>query len=98
MFCVQPLSFSVYDQRKQLTFTAQVLYEQASIYKRVIQAEKDARRLWFALQGWQIEDPEIYFGDLGAWAERKENFALRIEEDKPPPSMKSRFLLFAWRN
>ncbi|KAI0863364.1 3-hydroxybutyryl-CoA dehydratase [Xylaria cubensis] len=41
-------------------------------YKRaIIQAGKDARYLWFALRNWRGDDPEGYFGDLGAWAEKR---------------------------
>ena len=32
---------------------------------------EDARHLWFALREWPGQDPEWYFGDLGAWAERR---------------------------
>ena len=35
VFCVHALPFSVYKQ-KELSFTAQTLYEQAPIYKRTI--------------------------------------------------------------
>ena len=73
MSCVQALSISVYEKRSNYLFTAQRLYEQVPIYKCVIQAGKDAHHPWVALQGWRDEDPEIYFGDLGAWAERKMN-------------------------
>ncbi|KAE8440664.1 hypothetical protein EG329_006843 [Mollisiaceae sp. DMI_Dod_QoI] len=34
-------------------------------------AGKDARHLWFVLREWRGNDPEGYFGDLGAWAERR---------------------------
>ncbi|KAF8850149.1 hypothetical protein BDZ45DRAFT_603270 [Acephala macrosclerotiorum] len=40
-------------------------------YERIIQAGKDARHLWFALREWRADDPEGYFGNLGAWAERR---------------------------
>lgn len=52
-------------------FYPQALYEQEPSYSRVIQAGKDARYLWFALQGWLAEPTEEYFGSLGVWAERK---------------------------
>ncbi|KAG6810771.1 hypothetical protein H0H92_010399 [Tricholoma furcatifolium] len=53
--------------------SAIVLFAEAPEYKRAIRAGKDARFLWYALRDWnaQKDDPEIYFGDLGAWAERK---------------------------
>lgn len=57
--------------RKVTAFHLQALCEQKPSYKRVIQAGKDAHHLWFALQGWLDEQPEEYFGLLGAWAERK---------------------------
>ena len=40
-------------------------------YKRAIQLGEDARHIWYALQAWRGDDPEGYFGDLGAWAERR---------------------------
>ena len=49
----------------------QALFNQAPNYERVIQAGKDARHLWFTLREWRGDDPEGYFGDLGAWAERR---------------------------
>ncbi|PUU81669.1 hypothetical protein B9Z19DRAFT_1113281 [Tuber borchii] len=48
-----------------------VLFNHAPNYKGVIEAGKDARHLWFALREWRGQDPEGYFGDLGAWAERR---------------------------
>ena len=47
------------------------LFKQAPDFKRAIRAGKDARHLWFALRDWRGQDPEGYFGDLGAWAERR---------------------------
>ncbi|KAH8586024.1 3-hydroxybutyryl-CoA dehydratase [Bisporella sp. PMI_857] len=47
------------------------LFSQAPNYERAIQAGKDARHLWFALREWRGDDPEGFFGDLGAWAERR---------------------------
>ncbi|GAP91040.1 putative 3-hydroxybutyryl- dehydratase [Rosellinia necatrix] len=49
----------------------EVLFELAPSYKRAIQAGKDARHLWFALREWRGDEPERYFGDLGAWAEMR---------------------------
>ncbi len=46
----------------------EVLFNLAPNYKRAIQAGKD---LWFVLREWRGNDPEGYFGDLGAWAERR---------------------------
>ena len=40
-------------------------------YEKVIRAGKDARHLWFALRDWRGDDPEAYFGELGAWAEKR---------------------------
>lgn len=50
-------------------FTA--LFNQAPQYKSAIRSGKDARHLWFALREWRGDDPEGYFGELGAWAERR---------------------------
>ncbi|KAJ9197698.1 hypothetical protein DTO164E3_5552 [Paecilomyces variotii] len=47
------------------------LFNQAPNYERAIKAGKDARHIWFALRDWRGDDPEGYFGDLGAWAERR---------------------------
>ena len=66
--------FSINEQRKGINFfilPPQALYEQEPSYRRVIQVGRDARYLWFALQGWLAEQPDEYFGSLGAWAERK---------------------------
>ncbi|SPQ25208.1 90fc60f7-ab2a-41f3-9cd9-02792d38161e [Thermothielavioides terrestris] len=49
----------------------EALFREAPDYKRAIQAGKDARHLWFALRDWRGDDPEGYFGDLGAWAEKR---------------------------
>ncbi|KAI0405977.1 hypothetical protein F4802DRAFT_596650 [Xylaria palmicola] len=46
------------------------LFLNAPDYKRTIRAGKDARHLWVALRDWRGDDPEDYFGDLGAWAEK----------------------------
>jgi len=48
-----------------------VLFNLAPNYKHAIRAGKDARHLWFVLREWRGNDPEGYFGDLGAWAERR---------------------------
>ncbi|KAI5862396.1 hypothetical protein GGS23DRAFT_98537 [Durotheca rogersii] len=48
-----------------------VLYEHAPYFERAIQAGKDARHLWFALKRWRGNDPEEFFGKLGAWAESR---------------------------
>jgi hypothetical protein len=49
----------------------QALFHKAPDYKHAIRAGKDARHLWFALRDWRGDDPEDYFGDLGAWAEKR---------------------------
>ncbi|XDG01790.1 hypothetical protein ABKA04_001405 [Annulohypoxylon sp. FPYF3050] len=49
----------------------QALYLAAPDYRRAIQTSKDARHLWFALRDWRGDDPEDYFGNLGAWAENR---------------------------
>lgn len=48
------------------TFSAQALFNKAPNYQHAIRAGKDARHLWFALREWRGDDPEGYFGDLGA--------------------------------
>lgn len=52
-------------------FLSQVLFDLAPNYRHAIQAGKDARHLWFALQEWRGDEPEGYFGDLGTWAEMR---------------------------
>lgn len=47
------------------------LFDQAPDYEHAIRAGKDARHIWFALRAWRGDDPEGYFGDLGAWAEKR---------------------------
>ncbi|KAJ7175738.1 hypothetical protein C8R46DRAFT_1174511 [Mycena filopes] len=47
------------------------LDELAPSYLPAIKAGKDARHLWFALKAWRGVDPEGYFGELGAWADRR---------------------------
>jgi hypothetical protein len=37
----------------------------------IIREAHDARYLWFALRNWLGTSPEIYFGELGVWAEKK---------------------------
>lgn len=49
----------------------EALFNQAPNYERAIQVGEDARHIWYALQAWRGDDPEGYFGDLGAWAERR---------------------------
>ncbi|KAI1178649.1 3-hydroxybutyryl-CoA dehydratase [Nemania sp. FL0916] len=53
----------------RLYFEALFLY--APDYMSCIEAGKDARHLWFALRDWRGDDPEDYFGNLGAWAEER---------------------------
>ncbi|POR33051.1 Uncharacterized protein TPAR_06751 [Tolypocladium paradoxum] len=62
------------DRAEYMTWARQyfeVLFHEAPNYKGAIRAGKDARHLWFALRDWRGDDPEGYFGDLGAWAERR---------------------------
>lgn len=48
-----------------------VLYEAAPQYEEVIKAGRDVRHLWFTLRDWRGDDAEGYFGELGAWAEKR---------------------------
>ncbi|KAK1248583.1 hypothetical protein MKX08_006803 [Trichoderma sp. CBMAI-0020] len=50
---------------------SEALFSNAPDFKRSIKAGRDARHLWFALRDWRGDDPEKYFGDLGAWAEER---------------------------
>ncbi|KAL7924854.1 3-hydroxybutyryl-CoA dehydratase [Trichoderma austrokoningii] len=47
------------------------LFSNAPDFERSIKSGKDARHLWFALRNWRGDEPEKYFGDLGAWAEER---------------------------
>lgn len=53
------------------TNALKVLYRHAPDFERVTKAGKDARYLWFQLKRWRGDDPEEFFGQLGAWAERR---------------------------
>lgn len=60
----------------------QVLFDRAPNYRDSIRAGEDARYLWFALRDWRGDDPEDYFGALGALAEKKlKAFKLQSEVD-----------------
>lgn len=48
-----------------------VLFANAPDFERSVKAAKDARHLWFALKAFRGDDPESYFGKLGAWAEER---------------------------
>lgn len=37
----------------------------------MMETGKDARHLWLALKRWNGQDPEGFFGELGAWAEAR---------------------------
>ncbi|KAK3944096.1 3-hydroxybutyryl dehydratase [Diplogelasinospora grovesii] len=47
------------------------LYKGAPDFKRCIVAGRDARYLWSALKNWRGDEPEDFFGSLGAWADRR---------------------------
>ncbi|OBS20043.1 hypothetical protein FPOA_11764 [Fusarium poae] len=49
----------------------ETLYHHAPDFERVIKVGKDAHYLWFKLKDWRGDDPEDFFGELGAWAERR---------------------------
>jgi hypothetical protein len=59
----------------------QALFRDAPDYERAIKAGKDARHLWFALRDWRGDDPESYFGNLGAWAERRTKELLGLNQE-----------------
>ncbi|KAI0893250.1 hypothetical protein F4806DRAFT_476349 [Annulohypoxylon nitens] len=69
-----PVEVTIEDLDEMATWSReyfQALYLTAPNYRHAIEASKDARYLWFALRDWRGDDPEDYFGSLGAWAERK---------------------------
>ncbi|KAI0436238.1 3-hydroxybutyryl-CoA dehydratase [Xylaria telfairii] len=47
------------------------LFDEAPDYKVALEAGKDARHLWFSLRDWRGGDAEEFFGELGAWAEKR---------------------------
>ncbi|KAF7361244.1 hypothetical protein MSAN_01156500 [Mycena sanguinolenta] len=47
----------------------QCLGKESPEYLDVIRAGRDARKIWFTLKSWRGDEPERYFGKLGAWAE-----------------------------
>ncbi|CAD6447780.1 9dad758c-46d2-4744-a013-f5a868cf44a7 [Sclerotinia trifoliorum] len=47
------------------------LYNEAPDYEIAIRAGKDVRYLWFSLRDWRGGNSEEFFGDLGAWAEKR---------------------------
>ncbi|KAG6810278.1 hypothetical protein H0H92_012607 [Tricholoma furcatifolium] len=49
----------------------QAVFDGAPEYKRAIQSGKDARRIWIALRDLYDQDMEVYFGELGEWAESR---------------------------
>jgi hypothetical protein len=49
----------------------QKLYNEEPNYEIAIKAGKDVRHLWFALRDWRGGNSEEFFGDLGAWAEKR---------------------------
>ncbi len=51
--------------------TAEGLFDRTPTYEAVIRAGKDARHLWFSLRDWRDNEPERFFGELGAWAEKR---------------------------
>lgn len=59
--------------KQDQTKYSQTLFLRAPHYEHTIKVGKDARHLWFALRDWRGDDPEDYFGDLGAWAEERMN-------------------------
>jgi hypothetical protein len=58
-------------RRNLIAHPTQTLFNQAPNYKHTIRTAKDVRHLWFALREWRGDDPEGYFGDLEAWAEKR---------------------------
>ncbi|KAI1180971.1 3-hydroxybutyryl-CoA dehydratase [Nemania sp. FL0916] len=47
------------------------LFDEAPDYKVAIEAGKDVRDLWFSLRDWHGGNSEEFFGELGAWAEKR---------------------------
>lgn len=83
MFCVQAISFSVYEQRSNCPLPRRLSTNRhPCTYKRAIQPGKDLDTFWFSLKNWRDEDPESHFDDLGAWAEEKDGYASRIRRGK----------------
>ncbi|KAJ7074471.1 hypothetical protein C8F01DRAFT_25482 [Mycena amicta] len=62
------------ERREQVQYSEhyyRALDKQQSRYLPILKAGQDARHIWSALISWagSAEDPELYFGQLGDWAE-----------------------------
>jgi len=49
----------------------QELYRLSPDYHTAIIEGRHARHLWYALRDWRGQEPEVYFGKLGTWAEER---------------------------
>jgi len=54
-----------------ITPSSQALFNLAPDYERAIRAGRDAMHIWMMFKKWREEDAEVYFGDLGSWADKR---------------------------
>ena len=54
---------------RAVTDSMKRLYQDSPEFEKGIKAGRQLRRLWFALRDWRGGDSELFFGELGDWAE-----------------------------
>ena len=73
-----------------LMWSLQALFTQAPDYEGLIQPGEDARHLWFALRDWRGGNADVFFDDLGAWAESRmqviSTFAAAVSDAATAPN------------
>ncbi|KAJ6510386.1 hypothetical protein C8R45DRAFT_387503 [Mycena sanguinolenta] len=61
------------EERQEYVACAEHYFEslrrETPAYLDSIRLGRDARKIWFTLKAWRGEEPERYYGKLGAWAE-----------------------------
>ena len=54
---------------RAVTDSVKRLYQKSQDFEEGIKAGRQLRHLWFALRDWRGGDSELFFGELGDWAE-----------------------------
>jgi hypothetical protein len=54
---------------RSVTDSVKRLYQKSPDFEEAIKAGKHLRHLWFALRDWRGGDSELFFGELGNWAD-----------------------------
>jgi hypothetical protein len=52
-----------------MTDSIKRLYQKSPDFEETIKAGKHLRHLWYALRDWRGGDSEVFFGELGNWAD-----------------------------